>query len=182
MQQESERVRAYGEALLALCEAADATAAVERQFGELVEFLNQHKEIGQFAGNPTVTGEGKREALDELFAQNVHAVLTHFVLIVLANGLFFQLPAIAQAFYHAAAEKRELSTGELESARPVSEEKVALIEEEVGRILGRSVQLRPRTNPNIMGGLIVRVGDFVIDGTIDHQLDRMRRGLLAGEA
>lgn len=179
MPPESDLAQAYAHALLALCEAADVTATVERQLGDLLEFLNKHEAIGRFAGDPTITGDGKREALDQLLTQDLHAVLMHFVLILLACGLFRELPSVAQAFSHTLAEKREHSTGELVSAHPVSDAKVALIEKEVSRILGKNVHLQARVDTGMLGGLIVRVGDFVIDGTIDHQLDAVRRNLLA---
>jgi len=174
----SEPVQAYGDALLTLCEAAGATVIVERQLDELLEFLVTHEAIGRFANDPTITAAGKLDALDRLLEEKLHGVLHHFILILVSQGLFRELPAIAQAFKQAVTEKREHATGELASAHPVPEEKVALIEKEVGRILSKRVQLRLRVDPGLLGGMVVRVGDFIIDGTVDRQLDSIRRGLL----
>ena len=65
------------------------------------------------------------------------------------------------------------------TARPLTPERTALIEKETGRLLGRTVSLRVRVDPKLLGGLYVRVGDFVIDGTVDTQLDALRKKPLA---
>jgi F-type H+-transporting ATPase subunit delta len=57
--------------------------------------------------------------------------------------------------------------------------KVAAIEAEVDRIMNRKVHLLPRVDPGMLGGVLVRVGSFVLDGTVDSRLEKFRRSLTA---
>ena len=171
-------IERYASALVALGRAAEALPQIEAQLGTVLTFLEEQHAIRRFASDPNVNVNGKARALEELLGADIHPVLIHFLQVLLAQHVFHHLNGIAAAFFAQVSARRDEITGELVSAAPLPEAKVAVIETEVGRILGKRVHLRPRVDSSIMGGLRVNVGDFVLDGTLTRQLETMRQTLL----
>ena len=77
------------------------------------------------------------------------------------------------------AEARNGVAGEIISAFSISREKISEIEREASAYFGKRLRLSLRLDPSVIGGVMVKAGDLVLDGTVDHQLDSVRRSLLA---
>jgi F-type H+-transporting ATPase subunit delta len=172
-------IERYAEALLRLGEASGCLADLERQLPDARDLLARNAEVRRFLADPGVEAEGKRRAIERLLAgEPPHPALIPFLQILLAAGRLARLPAIVDAFLAGAAGLRQESLGELLSAVAVPDDRRAAIEREVSRILGKPVRLQPRVDPALLGGHQVRVGDFLLDFTVDHRLEQIRRGLL----
>lgn len=167
------------DALLAL---ADATGLRERFTDDLAavnDLLDGNASVCRFLADATVAPEGKAGALEALLDGHVHASLRRFLQLVAAEGAGTRLRELAAAFFGKAAASRRQTAGEIVTARPLSAGQVAEIEQHVGRILGKQVALHVKIDEGLLGGVLLRVGDFVLDGTLDARLDGMRRQLMA---
>jgi ATP synthase F1 delta subunit len=171
-------VEQYAAALVALGQAGGVLPAIERDLDAVVAFLRKEHGIRRFASDPGIQVEGKCRALEELLADRAHPLLLRFLQILLEQQAFRHLTPIAESFFEQASALRAEGDGELVSAVPLPEDKVAVIESEIGRILDRRVRLRQRVDPSIMGGLRAQVGDFVLDGTLGRQFETIRQTLL----
>ncbi len=167
----------YADALIALSEAAGVSAEVEADLLELSEFLRGQEALREFLASAHVGEEGKDRALFQVLDRRVHPLLTHYVLMLRSLGHLGHLPAIAERFFSRLSGARRQATGEIVTAVPLSPEKLAAITREVGRTLGKDVRLQPRIASGIVGGILVKVGDVIIDGTLEAQLDDIRRQL-----
>ena len=168
----------YAEALLALAEAAGSSSRIEQELVSLLDLFETNTALRRFLADPAVKTEGKKTALHELLCERVSPVLLHFVLILQAEGVLPQIRAIGEDFFRLFTSKRRKVTGTLLSAVPVPDDKLAVIEREAGRVLGKDVHLRVRVETGIMGGMRIQVGDFILDGTVEHQFSELRRKLL----
>jgi F-type H+-transporting ATPase subunit delta len=168
----------YAEALVALGKAAGDPPRLEEDLAAALELLDRREDILRFIGDPAVTPEGKCRALDEILAGETHPVTRHFLLMLVEQGVLPRLHDIAEAFFEAAAQGRKAVSGTIASAQPLSPERIDILEQETGRILGKNVSLRPQVDPGIIGGLRVQIGDLVLDGTVNRQLEQLRQGLM----
>lgn len=182
MPADQHNVAALAEALFHLGRATGELRRVEEELMSLLDLFGENEQVRRFLSDPHVTAVGKRDALEKLLGGRVHSVLLYFVLILQDADRIGSLQAVADRFFEHASRLRQKMTGEIESATPVPDEKVRVIEKEVSRILGMDVQLRVRIVNKVLAGLRLRVGDFVVDGTIDHELASIRRHLLSGSA
>lgn len=169
----------YADVLLALGNACGGLRALEDEMAGLAVWYEDQSDLRRFLGNPAIRIEGKRSALEELLGREVSSALLYFLLLLQEQDAMRRLAGIAQAFRRKAGAGRAGAEGEIVSPVPLPEEKVAVIEKEVGRILERDVHLRVRVAPHVVAGLLVQVGDFILDGTLDHELDEVRRSLMA---
>ncbi len=174
-----DKTKHYADALLAIAKAADAVESIEKDAHHLLKFLKESESLQRFFATATVATSGKRQALQEILEDRIHPVLIDFSTMLLTANDISLLPHIAQALTSRIAEGRECVSGEIHTSIELDSDTVLQIENEVSRILDKQVSLQPKIVPGILGGMLVKVGDFVIDGTVDKQLEMARLQLLA---
>lgn len=169
----------FADALIALGSAADCLPRIEEELSRTLPVMVRDERVRSFLADPTVLSEGKRKAIEELLGARMHPALLCFLCFLADTRRIQRLEEIAVSFFEKVCATRKETDGELVSAAPLGKETVAAIEKEVGRVLLRTVRLRPRVQPELLGGLYVHVGDFVIDGTLDRQLTTLGHALLS---
>ncbi len=101
---------------------------------------------------------------------------------IVASGRAADLPAIADSLAEVAAASRQREVAEVRTASPLDADQVARLEDALARATGKQVELKVVVDPEVVGGLVARVGDIVIDGTVRRRLDSLRSALGAGPA
>ncbi|MGQ9663419.1 MAG: ATP synthase F1 subunit delta [Kiritimatiellia bacterium] len=173
----SETYEHYATALLSLALAADQIAKTEEDLSALQRLVAKNEELRRFVTDPLIRIEGKILVLRRILGTGVSELTLRFLEILVVTGAIRNLDAIVESFFQQLAARRRKISGELVSPVPIPPEKVAIIEKEASRILGKDVKLRVVTDPDLLGGLYLRVGDFVIDGTIDRQMKTLAASL-----
>ena len=170
-------IERYADSLVNLGEATGSLARFKKDMETLLDMIEQSEEIRRFLADSFVNKRGKCRALEEVLEDKIHPALLHFFLILVEQELISRVKPVAMAFFEKASRLGKKASGEMVAAVPIPDGKVAEIEREVGRVVGKEVCLRVRVNPDILGGLLVQVDDFVLDGTVERQLEEMRREL-----
>jgi F-type H+-transporting ATPase subunit delta len=165
----------------ACIELAGDTGCLARIAQDLVlaDSVMQMEQVRAFLAIPVVHKEGKCTALKQLLAGRVHPLVIFLVLFLFWTHELAKFPAIAAICLEEIAERTQGVAGEVISAFPISQNVLADIEREAGRLLGKRLKLNVRIDTSILGGIVVKAGDFVLDGTVDHQLESIRQSLLA---
>ena len=164
----------YARALLAF--AADAGNVDQRveELGEVVGAINGVAGLRDALESPRVGVESKVDLLDKAFAGKVEKGLLHFLKVVGNKGRFDCLGAIASS----AKTLRDEMSGRVQavvtSASPMDSEVVGRITDQLSKTLGKDVSLLVLVDPEILGGIVVRVGDTVYDGSVVNQLSQVR--------
>jgi len=179
MQPENADIEQYADSLVSLAGAVGARKPIEEDLAGVVELLETNEDILRFMSDPAVAAEGKARALEEALTGRVHPALLHFVLILHSQGALSQLDAVAHAFFDRISESEQSVDGIVVVARPISRKKLAIMERETGALLAKKVRLRVNVDSNMLGGVVIRVGDFILDGSTERQLEDIRRHLLS---
>jgi len=179
MQAEKDKIDHYADALIAIAKANDSLSVIENEFTNLLDFMNESEQLRRFLASADIAPQGKRQALREILTDNINPLLLDFITMLLTAGDLSRLKAISASFFNKASKEHKNISGEIHASQKISDNRVVEIEKEVGRILNKKVNLRLRVMPGILGGMLVKVGDFIIDGTVDRQLEEAKRQLLA---
>ena len=164
----------YARALLAFAADAGNVDQLVDELGEVVEAINGVAGLRDALESPRVGVESKVDLLDKAFAGKVEKGLLHFLKVVGNKGRFDCLGAIASS----AKTLRDEMSGRVQavvtSASPMDSEVVGRITDQLSKTLGKDVSLRVLVDPEILGGIVVRVGDTVYDGSVVNQLSQVR--------
>lgn len=171
--------RGYARALLAVAEADDAVDVVENDLRDVAATFQQNAELREFLANPGVEGGGKRAALEQLLRTKVHPIVVAHVGLLAEQGHGRHLSEVVADFIEEAAQVRGRVTAEVTTAVELVAAQAERLREALTKRTGHAVTLRPIVDPSIGGGVVVRIGDQIIDGSVRNQLARLR-GSLAG--
>ena len=168
----------YASALFDLASEAGMVTAVESDLDNLAEALRESPELRALINNPEVSREALGRVLAGIGEHLALAGLTRNFLGVLAqNRRVAELPAVIRAFHMIAAAQRGEVTAEVASAHPLTDEQLATLEQKLRAREGRTVKLKTRVEPELLGGLVVTIGSKRIDGSIRSRLNSLAQAM-----
>jgi F-type H+-transporting ATPase subunit delta len=180
MDDESRHVgRVYAEALYRAAEKTNQTGDVLRELESLVtEVFRKDPGLELFLASPGVSQERKSAAIDKAFAGRATDVFTQFLRVLNAHGRLDVVRAIAQAFRSLYDRKSGHVIVHVRSAAPLTDAERDRIREDVRAVANREAVLAEAVDPSILGGLIIRVQDWVYDASVRARLENIQNQLI----
>jgi F-type H+-transporting ATPase subunit delta len=179
--QEVTVARSYAEALFELARADEAVELYEQEVGVIADLLRGEPDFRLLLETPKIDPSQKKQVVRELFEGRVPTRLLRFLLIVIDKRRARLLPSIADEFGDLVDEHFGRLKVEVTLAQEPDEELKADLKRRLGRLLGKEVLPRYRVDPKLIGGVVIRVGDRIMDGSLKHRLQLLRRKLLKAE-
>lgn len=165
----------YAQAVFELAREKEALDAWQADLGLLTEVVNDR--LGQsFFADPNVADERKRAVLDKVLA-SAQPEARNLARLLLERGRLGAVPQIAAIYEEALRAERGIAVAEVTTADPLSAAGEAMIRQRLQRLMGKQIELRLQVDPSIIGGIVARVGDLVIDGSVVSQLRKLRARL-----
>lgn len=170
----SEVTLPYAKALMDIAKENGVVDHVGNEVAGLLAVLNESMELAKFLGNPLIDPEAKKGALRQIAEGKVNpAVLTVLLLLVDRNRIMY-LGGVLEQYQVLLRELKQTVLADVVSAVELSEEQTATIRERVAALSGaQNVELSVQIDPDLLGGLIVKVGSQVIDASLRGQLRRI---------
>ena len=171
--------RRYAKALFDVAQRAGTLDRVERDLESFRALIASHAELGRTFENATIPLQKKRAIVDALIgasgdmSDEVKRLLT-----LLADR--DRLPAIsnvADAFQARLREVRKIVPAEIVTAVPLGDARRGALARALGKAMGGEVTLTERVDPEIIGGVVAKVGSLVFDGSVTRQIARMKQRL-----
>lgn len=164
----------YAAALFDLASEQGQVTAVERDLDTLGEAVHQTDDFAALIRNPQITREATAKAMDAIADLLSLSGLTKSFLGVLANNRrLAALPDVVRAFSAIAAAQRGEVTAQVTSAHPLSDAQLKALTEKLKAREGKDIKLTASVDPEILGGLVVRVGSRQIDSSIRTRLNSL---------
>jgi F-type H+-transporting ATPase subunit delta len=153
-----------------------------RQYGqELAEFtkeLEQTGEVGQALISPFYPKEKRGQALTAILDQSsLSDIVKNFLRLLHDKGRFNKLSSILDAYSQLCDGADGLIRGTLTTAAPLSESQLSASKGALNTMSGAKVELEVKVDPSIIGGLVARLGDLIVDSSLKTQLERLGRYL-----
>ena len=173
-------VRNYAETLFDLAERHGGAAGWGDAAAD-VAGLMEDRRVRQFLGTPRVSAEAKKDALERTLGPSVPPMLLRFLKIVVDKGRQRLLPTIMRDFQSLLDRHLGLRHMEVAVARELKAEERRQIADGLSTATGATVIPSFGIRPEIIGGIVLREGDTLYDGSLKRQLDSMRRRLMGAE-
>jgi len=164
----------YASALFDLARDQRQIDSVGRSLDALSQALVDSADFGELVTSPLVSREEAGDAFAALAPQlGLDPITTNFVGVLARNGRKGQLPPVIRAFRRLAAEHRGETTAEIITARPLNDEQVGQLKQQLRARAGRDVTLDTTGDPASLGGIVVKLGSQQIDASIRTKLNRL---------
>lgn len=173
--------RSYAGALLELALRDGDLEGYAQAIRELAEWTRRERKFRRFLETPRVPVSEKKEALRLSLGRDVPGRFLRFLFVVLDKGRQRLLPVIASEFTDLLDERLGRAHVEIVLTAPPDRKLRKRIEREVEELAGQRIVPHYRVDPEILGGLVIRVGDRVVDGSLKRRLLGLRKMLWQGD-
>ncbi|MEX0666571.1 MAG: ATP synthase F1 subunit delta [Acidimicrobiia bacterium] len=168
------KVDAYAESLLQVARAEGHLAAVEDDLFRLARTYESSDDLRMGLTDPKLPVERRIAVIEELMGNKALATSTALASMLVAAGQAADLPEIVNRFVELAAAEREHEVAEVRSAVPLDDGQLERLAAALSTATGKNVEVKVVIDPSVLGGLVARVGDTVIDGSVRHRLDQLK--------
>jgi F-type H+-transporting ATPase subunit delta len=169
-----EIARVYAEALFQVARENGKLDAIRDQLAEFVGSLEANRELQVFFFSPYFSSQEKREGISRAL-DGAEPELVNFLELLAEKHRMPVIFRIRRLFDQLWAEENKLLEVEVTSAVELDPKIVERIGEEVGKQTGRKVELSSNVDEDILGGLVLRVGNMVLDASVRNKLERLRK-------
>jgi F-type H+-transporting ATPase subunit delta len=150
---------------------------VEDQLFRFGRIVAADRELSRILSDPLAPVEGKSALLDRLLSGRVSSVTEQLLRNVLTGRLVGSADVAIERLSEMASLRRGRSVAHVTTAVALTDAQERGLSDVLGRLYGRTIGLQVTVDPSVLGGLVVQVGDEVIDGSIAHRLEAARRRL-----
>lgn len=171
--------RVYAETLFRAAERLGEVEAVDESVRGFSGVLDASPEFRRFLAAPQIDAADKRELVADAFRDRVHPLLLRFLELVIGKRRERLLDEIVTAWGGLLDARANRQAATVTTAVAPDPETVARIHAALERATGKTIVLEQRVDPKLLGGLVVRAGDTVIDGSLRTRLDSLRLRLRA---
>ena len=175
--------RRYAKALLLIGKEDGQAELYRDQLGEFSKLVSEHKELGQAFTNPLYDTMGRKKVLYSVIEMmDLSGVVKAFLLLLFDKGRIGLIDIINDFYQKLVDELKGVAFASLVSAAELSSEAIEKIRESLSKVTGKEVKLEVKQDPELIGGVVTRIGDLVLDGSVRTQLLNMRESLKRGES
>ena len=164
----------YAEALYEIAEREKAVDAIEEELKAVETVIKDNRDLQKILYHPRITPEDKQDLLNQLFSGKVSTVTMEFLKLLVERQREQYLSDIVSHYAILANKARNITEAKISSAVELTAEEREQMAQLLNKITGIKVETSYSVDPSLVGGVVVRIGDRVIDGSIRTRLATLR--------
>ena len=164
----------YARSLFEVAKERDVLDDVHSQLGEFTEALNSSRDLRVFFFSPYFSTDEKKDGLKRAVT-GVDPVFENFLEALIERHRMPAIFRIRARFEEMWDDEKQLLPVEVTSSVELDKSTVESIGARIGEQTGRTVELSSKVDPDILGGIVLRVGNFVLDASIRNRLNQLRK-------
>ncbi|MFZ0851720.1 MAG: F0F1 ATP synthase subunit delta [Hyphomicrobiaceae bacterium] len=165
----------YAAALFELAKEQKQLDQVERDVAAFLAMLEVSADLVRLVRSPVISAQAQARALEAILAKaGISGFTGNFLKLIVRNRRLFAVADMLKAFQSLLARERGEVSADVASAHPLSPEQMQVLSDSLKTSIGKNVQIRTRVDPNLLGGLIVKVGSKMIDSSLRTKLNNLK--------
>lgn len=170
--------RRYARALLAIGREDGNYETYGQELEQFVAALGENGELFQALTNPIYPAESRRAVLEGVLAKaDATQVVKNFLLLLQDKNRMLYLDEISQVYGELTDELAGIVKASVTSATPIGDEVSDRVKGTLEELTGKQIILEVKEDSELIGGLVARVGDLVLDGSVKTQLESLKDSL-----
>lgn len=170
--------RRYAQAFFAIAQEKNELDKLEEELRFVIETINSNPELKMILDHQLVAPEEKKEILSNIFSQELSEITLNFLAVIAEKYRAPYIEEIYKQFVGFANEAKNIAEAYIKSAQPLGDKDLAAIQEKLSKATCKNIKLINEVDPNLIGGVVVRIGDKVMDGSILRRLDLLKEKLM----
>ncbi|HXP28978.1 MAG TPA: F0F1 ATP synthase subunit delta [Solirubrobacteraceae bacterium] len=176
-----ELAEVYARSLFEVAREQGKLDELREQLGQFADALDQNRELAVFFFSPYFSTKEKQDALERIL-DGADASFVNFLELLIENHRMPVIFRARQQFDHLWEQENKVLPVEITSAIELDQATTENLGREIGERAGRHVTLSAHVDPNILGGIVLRVGNSILDASIRNRLEQLRRQVAQGAA
>jgi F-type H+-transporting ATPase subunit delta len=173
----TDRVDAYASAIFEVAKAEGSLDEVADELFRFARIFEANDELRNALTDQALPPERRQAIVEDLLGGKALPLTTSLISFVVAAGRGRDLPKIVNQLVERAAAEREHVVAEVKAAVELAPEQRERLEQALSVNLGKNVEVKVIVDPSVLGGIVARIGDTVIDGSVRHRLDQLKESL-----
>ena len=167
----------YAQALFEVGEETQTTSELYQELSELVKILNENNDFYSFLKSPLISCEDKKTVMQNVFKNQLSDSMNNFLKIVIDKDRMSAIENIKESYKGLLNDKNNVLEGTAITAVALSEEEIKDLEKNLSIKYNKNVTLNNVVDETILGGVLVKLGNEEIDGTVRTRLSKMKNQL-----
>ncbi|MDK2564800.1 F0F1 ATP synthase subunit delta [Romboutsia sedimentorum] len=164
----------YAEALFQVGEENNSTTNLYEELNSVIDILKSNQDFYNVLKSPLVTKVDKKDLVEKVFGNQISDNLNNFLKIIIDKDRVAALEAVQKSCKALLNEKNNIIEGSAITAVPMSQEELKQLEAKLSSKYNKNVTLENKIDESILGGVLVRLGNEEIDGTVKTRLTKMK--------
>lgn len=171
----------YAQAIFELAEDAQAIDEIGRDLCMVADTIEGQRDLAIFLDHPSTPRDAKKEVVMQIFAAEVGELTQKILLYLIDKRRETMLADIAQAYKDLTYEARGIIEAHVRSAMALTESEAVRLTQALKKRSGKEVVLTQSVDPSLLGGLVVQMGDTLLDGSVKRQLAELKDALMQAD-
>jgi F-type H+-transporting ATPase subunit delta len=172
----------YAKALFELAQGKNQIAQVEDELGQIVGIIHDNVDLEKLLTHPNIDTSKKIALLNQLFAGKVSEIVLNTICLLVERRREDLLSSLLEDFVLIANEALGQAQATVTTPLALTEHEAQEIAERFSQISGKKIQISNVVDPSLLGGLTVRIGDRLYDGSLSGKLGRLEKSLQVSQA
>lgn len=168
----------YAAAMFELAQDQNKLALCDKQLTQICELFNTNHDLQAFMDNPQVNITAKKNLIKKILTDEFEPSITNFLLLLIDKHRIILLTEIITSFHTLSNEAQGIQIAYVKTALPLSTGQEEALKKKLEVTTEKTIQLQTRVDKSILGGIIVKINDRVIDGSVVSQLKTIEKQLV----
>lgn len=169
--------KVYADALFEAAIDVQNMDQIYEELGYVCQTIEAHPELDNILRSPEVNGDEKKSIIAEVFGASICPEVHNFLKILLDKRRGSELLDIKSAFETSYNAYKKMNYAIVESAVALSEEELSALNVQLSKMMGTQVSIENVIDASVVAGMVVRIGDKVIDGSVRRRISELKEEL-----
>lgn len=179
MSNDNATLSSYAQALLELADQRGTTSQVAEDLQGIAQVIEQDRTFASYLADPSVGQSDREKTLDTVFAGRTSELLIAYLKLLNAKNRLGDLPGIAGAFKALLDERSGNVEVEVTVPQAMTPGDLEDVRQRISSKLGKNAVVKQNVDESIIGGIMLKIGDSLIDGSVKTQLETLKKRLVA---
>jgi F-type H+-transporting ATPase subunit delta len=173
----ADRIDGYAQGIFDIAKAEGSVDKVENELFQFSQVFEGNEQLREKLTDQSLPVEKRQAIVEDLLDQKASPLTVNLISFLVGAGRARELPEIVNRLVERAAAERQREVAEVRTAIMLDEEQRRRLTAALEKATGKQIELKVIQDPSVLGGVVARVGDTVIDGTVRRRLDQLRESL-----